>query len=103
LSLALSLVQAPFPSLSGALAQRLEVTAEAEVARLETAVAEVLTHSILVERLAMTTTEVELARLEMAIAEVLRATMEITAARETMARELAARRTRPRGTPGAAD
>jgi hypothetical protein len=64
---------------------------------LETAVAEVLTHNILVERLAMTTTEVELARLEMAIAEVLRAAAEITAARETMARELAAIRTRPRG------
>jgi hypothetical protein len=61
-----------------------------EVARLETVVAEVLTSSILVERLAMTTTEVELARLEMAIAEVLRATAEITAAGETMARELAA-------------
>jgi hypothetical protein len=52
------------------------VKAEAEVTRLETAVAEVLTHSILLERLAMTTTEVELARLEMAITEVLRATSE---------------------------
>jgi hypothetical protein len=64
---------------------------------LETAAAKVLGHNILVERLAMTSTEVELARLEMAIAEVLRAIAEITAARETMARELGAIRTPPRG------
>ena len=93
MSPALSLVQAPFPGLSVALARKIGVTADAEVARLETAVAEVLTYSILVERLAMT--EVELVRLEMAIAEVLRATAEITAAREAMARDLAAIRTRP--------